>query len=46
MFTIPDLVIVPDNLPEAFLFWRDMESIGLSESESVQALTLLLRTFP
>ncbi len=37
---------VPEDIPEVIRFWRDMEGIGLSESDSVLALTSYLQRNP
>ncbi len=38
--------MAPEDLPEVILFWQEMEGIGLSESDSVPALTSYLQRNP
>ena len=38
--------MVPEDLPEVIRFWQEMEGIGLSESDSVPALTSYLQRNP
>jgi len=38
--------MAPEDLPEVIRFWQEMEGIGLSESDSVPALTSYLQRNP
>jgi N-acetylglutamate synthase len=38
--------MAPEDLPEVIRFWEEMEGIGLSESDSVPALTSYLQRNP
>jgi len=38
--------MTPEDLPEVIRFWQEMEGIGLSESDSVPAVTAYLQRNP
>ena len=39
-------LMTPEDLPEVIRFWQEMEGIGLSESDSVPAVTAYLQRNP
>ncbi|HYB21828.1 MAG TPA: GNAT family N-acetyltransferase [Thermodesulfobacteriota bacterium] len=39
-------LMVPEDLPEVICFWKEMEGIGLNESDSVPALSAYLQRNP